>query len=128
MYTCCKIMHTLEFQKYYGFHIHYLWANKTNHTWQFFVFHVKRKIKLTWPYKDAHVNSFFPHTARLMNSVSAKCFPVTCDLNTLRSRVNRHYFFFGLFLNNFPIFISFFPSSSFGTCSGCSALHGVKAN
>ena len=32
-------------------------------------------------YKDVYVNSFFPHTARLWNSLPIKCFPLTYDLN-----------------------------------------------
>ena len=31
-------------------------------------------------YKEVYVNSFFPHTARLWNSLSIECFPVTFDL------------------------------------------------
>ena len=31
-------------------------------------------------YKDIYVNSFFPQTARLWNSLPIECFPVTYDL------------------------------------------------
>ena len=31
-------------------------------------------------YKDVYVNSFFPRTARLWNSVPIECFPLTYDL------------------------------------------------
>ena len=31
--------------------------------------------------KDVYVSSFFPVTARLWNSLPAKCFPLTYDLN-----------------------------------------------
>ena len=41
-------------------------------------------------YKDAYVNSFFPHTARLWNSLSIDCFSLTYDLGGFTSRVNRH--------------------------------------
>ena len=41
-------------------------------------------------YKDVYVNSFFPHTARLWNSLSIECFPLTYDLNGFKSRINRH--------------------------------------
>ena len=34
-------------------------------------------------YKDVHVNSFFPHTTRLWNSLSIECFPFTYDLSGL---------------------------------------------
>ena len=38
---------------------------------------------VTFPrfYKDFYVNSFFPRTARLWNSLPAECFPLTSDLN-----------------------------------------------
>ena len=36
------------------------------------------------------VNSFFPCTARLWNSVSIECFPLTYNLNGFKSRINRH--------------------------------------
>ena len=29
-------------------------------------------------YKDVYVNSFFPHTAKPCNSLSIKCFPLSC--------------------------------------------------
>ena len=32
-------------------------------------------------YKDIYINSFFPHTARLWNSLPIECFPLTHDLN-----------------------------------------------
>ena len=41
-------------------------------------------------YKDVYVNSFFPCTARLWNSLPIECFPLTCDLNGFKSRINRH--------------------------------------
>ena len=41
-------------------------------------------------YKDACVNSFFPHRAKLWNSLPIKCFPVTFDLNGFKARINRH--------------------------------------
>ena len=36
------------------------------------------------------VNSFIPRTARLWNSLPIECFPLTCDLNGFKSRINRH--------------------------------------
>ena len=41
-------------------------------------------------YKDVYVNSFFPHTARLWNSLPLECFPLTYDLSGFKSRSNRH--------------------------------------
>ena len=41
-------------------------------------------------YKDVYVNSFFPRTARLWNSLPIECFPLTYDLSGLKSRINRH--------------------------------------
>ena len=40
-------------------------------------------------YKDVFVNSFFPSTARLWNSLPAECLPLTYDLNGFKSRVYR---------------------------------------
>ena len=41
-------------------------------------------------YKDVYVNSFFPRTARLWNSLPIECFPLTYDLSGFKSRINRH--------------------------------------
>ena len=41
-------------------------------------------------YKDVYVNSFFPRTARLRNSLPIKCFPLTYDLSGFKSRINRY--------------------------------------
>ena len=41
-------------------------------------------------YKDVYVNSFFPRTARLWNSLPIECFPLTYNLNGFKSRINRH--------------------------------------
>ena len=43
-------------------------------------------------YKDVYVNSFFPYTAKLWNSLPKECFPLTYDLNGFKSRINRHLF------------------------------------
>ena len=48
-------------------------------------------------YKDAYVNSFFPHIARLWNSLHKECFPLTYDLNGFKSRINRHLLTVGSF-------------------------------
>ena len=41
-------------------------------------------------YKDVYVNSFFPCTARLWNSLPIEWFPLTYNLNGSKSRINRH--------------------------------------
>ena len=41
-------------------------------------------------YKDIYVNSFFPRTARLWNSLPIEYFPLTYDLNSFKSRIKRH--------------------------------------
>ena len=41
-------------------------------------------------YKDVYVNSSFPRTARLWNSLPIECFPLTYYLNGFKSRINRH--------------------------------------
>ena len=48
-------------------------------------------------YKDVYVNSFFPHTARLWNSLHLECFPLTYDRNGFKSRINRHLLTVGSF-------------------------------
>ena len=47
--------------------------------------------------KDAYVNSFFPHTTRLWNSLLIECFSLTYDLNGFKSRINRHLLTIGSF-------------------------------
>ena len=41
-------------------------------------------------YKDVYVNSFFPRTARLWNSLPIECFPLTYDLSGFKSRISRY--------------------------------------
>ena len=41
-------------------------------------------------YKDVYVNSFFPCTARLWNSLPKECFPLTYNLNGFKSRIIKH--------------------------------------
>ena len=48
-------------------------------------------------YKDVYVNSFFPCTARFWNSLPIECFPLTHNLNGLKSRINRHLLTVGSF-------------------------------
>ena len=48
-------------------------------------------------YNDVYVNSFFPRTARLWNSLPIECFPLTYNLNVFKSRINRHLLTAGSF-------------------------------
>ena len=48
-------------------------------------------------YKNVYVNSFFPRTARLWNSLPIECFPLTYDLSGFTSRINRHFSTVGSF-------------------------------
>ena len=48
-------------------------------------------------YKDVYVNSFFPRTAKLWNSLPTVCFRLTYDLNGFKSRINRHLLNVGSF-------------------------------
>ena len=48
-------------------------------------------------YKDVYANSFFPHTARLWNSLPIECFPLTYDLSGFKSRINIYLLTVGSF-------------------------------
>ena len=48
-------------------------------------------------YKDVYVNSFFPRTVRLWNSLPIECFPLTYDLSGFKSRIYRHLLTLGSF-------------------------------
>ena len=48
-------------------------------------------------YKDVYVNSFFPRTARLWNSLPIECYSSTYNLNGFKSRINRHRATVGFF-------------------------------
>ena len=41
-------------------------------------------------YKDVYVNSFFPRTVRLCNSLPIECSPLTYDLSGFKSRIHKH--------------------------------------
>ena len=56
-------------------------------------------------YKDVYVNSFFPRTARLRNSLPIKWFPLTCNPSGFNSRINRHLL---TDLNRFPVFFNLY--------------------
>ena len=42
-------------------------------------------------YNDVYVNSFFPCTAKLWNSLPIECFPLTYDLNGFNSNIINRY-------------------------------------
>ena len=48
-------------------------------------------------YKDVYVNSFFPRTAKLWDSLPIECFPLTYDLSGFKFRINRHLLTVGSF-------------------------------
>ena len=48
-------------------------------------------------YKDVYVNSFFPCTGRLWNSLPIEFFPLTYYLNGFNSRISRHLLIIGSF-------------------------------
>ena len=58
-----------------------------------------RDFSVTIPrcYKDVYVNSFFPCTARLWNSLPIECFPFTYDLSGFKTRINRYLLTVGSF-------------------------------
>ena len=60
-----------------------------HHALDFFPHNAKQEINMTLPYKDVYVNSFFPHTAKLWNSLPIECFPLNYDLHRFKSITNR---------------------------------------
>ena len=48
-------------------------------------------------YEDVYVNSFFPRTARLWNSLPIERFSLTYNLNGFKSRINGHLLTVGSF-------------------------------
>ena len=58
-------------------------------------------------YKDVYVNSFFPCTARLWNSLPIECFPLTYDLSGFKSRINRYLLTVGSFKLDFLYALTF---------------------
>ena len=53
-------------------------------------------------YKDIYVNTFFPRTTRLWNSLPIEWFSLTYDLSGFKSSINRHL------LNRFPVCCNLF--------------------
>ena len=48
-------------------------------------------VTISRSYKDVCVNSFFPGTAKLWNSLPINCFPLTYDIRgSFKFRINRH--------------------------------------
>ena len=58
-------------------------------------------------YMDVYVNSFFPRTARLWNSLPIECFPLTYDLSDFKSRINRYLLTVGSFQIDFLYVLTF---------------------
>ena len=48
-------------------------------------------------YTDVYVDSFFPRTARLWNSLPIECFPLTYNLSGFKWRIDRHLLTVGSF-------------------------------
>ena len=59
-------------------------------------------------YKDVYVNSVFPRTAKLWNSLPIECFPLTYDPSGFKSRINRHLLTVGSFANRFSVACNLF--------------------
>ena len=59
-------------------------------------------------YKDVYENSFFPHTAKLWNSLPIEWFPLTYDLSGFKSRIDRHLLTVGSFLNRYSLSCNLF--------------------
>ena len=64
----------------------YLWGRSTLYSDRL------HDVSVTIPrcYKDVYVNSLFPCTARLWNSLPIECFPLAYGLNGFKSSINRH--------------------------------------
>ena len=81
--------------------------------------------------KDVSVNSFFPCTGRLWNSLPGECFALTYGLGVFKSRVNRDLLSLGSFWSAFQydfIFCLLFFFSNFMPCNSFSPCCGVKPN
>ena len=81
----------------------YSWGRSTHYSDRFHDFYVT----ISRCYKDVYVDSFFPSTATLWDSLSTKCFPLTYDLNGLESRIKTS-FNCRLFLNRFHLCLNLF--------------------
>ena len=54
-------------------------------------------VTIPWCYKNVYVNSFFPRTAKLSNSLPQECFPLTYDLSGFKLRISSHLLTVGSF-------------------------------
>ena len=59
-------------------------------------------------YQDVYVNSFFPRTAGLLDSLSIECFPLIFDLSDFKSRINKHLLTVSSFQTHFLYALIFF--------------------
>ena len=53
--------------------------------------HIHKHTYIPRCYKDVYVNSFFPRTAKLWNSLPVECFPLTYDLSGFKPRINSRF-------------------------------------
>ena len=58
--------------------------------------------------KAVYINSFFHCTSRIWNSLPIERFPLTCGLNGIKSRINRHILTVGSFQANVMYALIFF--------------------
>ena len=68
----------------------YSWGRSTPYSDRLDDFSVTIAMMLPFYSKDVYVNRFFPCKARTWNSLPTECFPLTYDINTCKSRINRH--------------------------------------
>ena len=111
-FTCClsstigsslKCSNLSRFYRYYFgrcsselailFPLPYSWGRSTRYSDRLHDF----SVTISRCYRDVYVNSFFPHTARLWNSVLIECFPLNYNLSGCKSRINRHLLIVGSF-------------------------------
>ena len=69
------------------------WGRSTRYSDRLYDF----SVATTRCYKDVYVNSFFPRTARLWNSLPIEYFTLAYDLSGFKSRINRHLLTVGSF-------------------------------
>ena len=65
-------------------------------------------VTIPWCYKGVYVNSSFPCTAWLQNSLPKECFSLTYDLNGFKSKINRHLLTVGSLWTDFLYALIFF--------------------
>ena len=77
--------------------LHFSWGRSTHYSDRLHDF----SVTIPRCYKDVYVNSFFPHTARLWNSLPIEYSPLTYNLNGFKSRINRQLLTVGSFKRDF---------------------------